>query len=81
VKAVKIRRIECIIANDILNLSGRSTASYALVSEYSHSITVTNIFEAPTPTEGVPVEYIYVGVIAVVIIIVVIAIVLKKRSK
>jgi len=52
---------------------------------YSHSITVTNIFEeaepTPTPTEGIPVEYLYVGVVVVIIVVVAAVIMLKKRSK
>jgi hypothetical protein len=51
---------------------------------YSNSITVTNIFEEPTPTpsEGLPVEYLYVGVAVVIIVVAVAAVMLlKKRSK
>ena len=50
---------------------------------YSHSITVTNIFEEPepTPSEGIPVEYLYVGVAVVIIVVAAAVIVLKKRSK
>jgi len=68
----------------LLEMEGETSGAY--VSEYSYSITFTDIFEepeptpTPTPSEGVPVEYIYVGVIVVVIVIVVIAVVaLKKR--
>jgi len=67
----------------MLESEGETSGTY--VSEFSHSITFTNVFAepepTPTPTEGVPVEYIYIGVIVVVIVIVVIAIALKKRSK
>jgi hypothetical protein len=67
----------------MLEMEGETSGAY--VSEYSYSITFTDIFgeteATPTPSEGIPVEYIYVGVIVVVIVIVVIAIALKKRSK
>jgi hypothetical protein len=66
-----------------LELEGETLVE-GVTQTYSHSITDTNIFEAPTPTptpsEGVPVEYIYVGVIVVVIVIVVIAVVVLKKK-
>lgn len=67
----------------LLEMEGETSGAY--VSEYSHSITFTDVFEepeptpTPEPTEGIPIEYIYVAVIVVVIVIVVIAIVLKKK--
>jgi hypothetical protein len=67
----------------LLEMEGETSGAY--VSEYSYSITFTNVFEeaevtpTPTPSEGLPVEYIYAGIIVVVIVVVVIAIVLKKR--
>lgn len=68
----------------MLEMEGATSGAY--VSEYSDSITVTNIFEeteptpTPTPSEGVPLEYLYVAIVAVVIIVIIIAVVLMKRK-
>ena len=67
----------------MLEMEGEAVAG-DVTSTYSHSITVTNIFEepepTPTPSEEIPVEYIYVAVVAVVIIVIAIAVVLIKRK-
>lgn len=71
----------------MLEMEGETVAD-VVTSTYSHSITITNIFEeteptpTPTPSEGIPVEYLYVGVAVIIIIVAAAAIILlKKRSK
>ena len=69
-----------------LELEGEATTiepEHPSTSTYSNSIIDTNIFEEPEPkpSEGIPVEYLYVGVAVVIIVVVAAVIVLKKRSK
>lgn len=64
-------------------MEGETSGVY--VSEYSFSITYTDIFEETeptlTPSEGVPVEYLYMAVVAVVIIVIIVVVVLMKRKE
>jgi hypothetical protein len=66
----------------LLELEGEAVVG-EVTQTYSHSIIDTNIFEEPEPTtsEGIPVEYLYVGVAVVIIVVAAAVIVLKKRSK
>ena len=67
-----------------LELEGEATTTEPpTTSTYSNSIIDTNIFvkPEPTPSEGIPVEYLYVGVAVVIIVVAAAVIMLKKRSK
>jgi hypothetical protein len=67
----------------LLELEGETVVA-EITQTYSQGIIDTNIFgvePTPTPTEGIPVEYLYVGVAVVIIVVVAAVIMLKKRSK